>query len=212
MGLKSEGSSQRAQRNTTGTKGPERPASPVRGTPSILKAGKGPRKVAAVALPSCSLCLRCGRCDEPAASAPEREGSPQRAQRNTTDTAEPESPAAPAGGRHRTEGGQGPAEGGGGLPLIRPSGAPVSRSRCDLLPLQGDKKRVRCSHSAKACALTWPHWTATCAASHNRDCRRLQRVWVFRDEDLTVAGAGSSRFIRCPDTRGGARSTPTMSR
>src|SRR5690606_18900115 len=51
-------------------------------------------------------------------------------------------------------------------------------------------------------ALTWPHWSPTYAASHNRDVRRLQRVWVFSNEDLTVAGAGPSRFHSLPGHAG----------
>src|SRR5690606_14481630 len=37
------------------------------------------------------------------------------------------------------------------------------------------------------------------------------RVGLLIFEDLSVEAAGPSRFIRCPDTRGGARSTPAVS-
>ena len=70
-------------------------------------------------------------------------------------------------------------DGGVSHPSSAPSGGTFSR--------KGRRKhkvrfRPRDEGGTVARALTWPHWQPICAASHNRDVRRLQRVWVFRME------------------------------
>ena len=86
----------------------------------------------------------------------------------TTNTTGPEGHAATVRATPWFDGGQGPAEGGDG--------------RATAVSVVPFVVAVVTNQPAEAVtvALTWPHWEPICAASHNRDVRRLQRVWVFR--------------------------------